>query len=344
MATVGGGAQMKKSFLKSSGNVELREVPTPVPEDRQVLVRVAAVGVCGSDLQTAQRASDWEPWGHEFSGTVVAAGERVERLKAGDRVVWVPVLPCGQCRRCLAGNTMMCLHMRANPCQGAAEFYCDEEDFFLPYEGVTPVEAALAEPLTVAIDAVAEAGVSLGDEVLVLGAGAIGLMAAKVAQLRGARRVLAADLSESVAKLETARRWGCEILETDREDLASAVRAVAPDGVDAVVLTAPPALLPTAIEACAFGATVALIGTAHGGGENVTLNVNRFHFRNIRLQGANNCPVLRFPLAFDLMKRKAIEVSELVSHTFPLAQAQAAFDLTLKRRGEIVKAVLLLET
>lgn len=332
---------MKKSFLKSHGKVELREVPKPVPGRRQVLVQVEAVGVCGSDLQTAQSAPDWEAWGHEFSGTVVAIGEQVEHLKVGDNVVWVPVLPCGQCRRCLAGNTMMCLHMRANPCQGAAEFYCDEEDFFLPYHDLTPVEAALAEPLTVAIDLVEEADVSLGDEVLLLGAGPIGLMAARVAQLRGARRVFVADLSESVAKLDVGRRWGCEVIETGRQDLVSAIRAAAPDGVDAVILTAPPALLPTAIEACAFGATVAIIGTAYGGHEQVTINVNRFHFQNIRIQGANNCPVLRFPLAFDLMRRKAVDALELVSHTFPLTQAQAALELALNRRGEIIKGVLL---
>jgi L-iditol 2-dehydrogenase len=298
----------------------------PVPGDRQVLVRVEAVGVCGSDVQTAQRAPDWEAWGHEFSGTVVGVGEGTRRVKTGDQVVWVPVLPCGECRRCLAGNTMMCLHMRGHVCQGAAEFYCDDEDSFQGYEGLTHVEAAQAEPLTVALDAVAEAGVSLGDEVLVLGAGPIGLMAARVAQLRGARRVFLADLSDCVAKLELGGRWGCEVVEADRQDLVSAIRAVAPDGVDAAIVTAPPHVLPAAIEACAFGATVAIIGTAYEGAENVTVNVNRFHFSNIRLQGANNCPVLRFPLAFELMKTKAVNVSELVSHRFPLVEAQTAFD------------------
>ena len=318
----------------------MRQTGTPSPAADEVLVRVAAVGICGSDVQRAQHAEGWEPWGHEYCGVVERVGESVTRCEPGDTVVWVPVLPCGRCRRCLSGRTLMCVTMRGDPCRGAAEFVCHSEDFWLRYDGLTETQAALAEPLTVAIDLVDEASVRLGDTALVIGAGPIGLMAGRLCQLRGAQRVAVAELSACQARIGLARSWGFEVIESDRQELAPAVRELAPDGADAVLVTAPPAVLPTAIQCCAFGATVALIGTAYGGAECVTLDVNDFHFRNIRIQGANNCPVLRFPLAFDLMRSSAIDVEALVTHEFPLEEVQRAFQAASAETVDVVKVVV----
>ena len=331
---------MRASFIKAAGEAEVREEPTPRPTGDEVLVRVDAVGLCGSDIQRAQCADRWERWGHEFSGVVESVGSEARRFGPGDEVVWVPVTPCGRCRRCLAGNPLMCLAQRSRPCVGAAELACDPEDFWLPRDGLTPAQGAVAEPLTVAIDLVEEGGVSLGDVVVLFGAGPIGLMAGRLSQLRGAGCVVMVELSRAVAKIELARAWGLEVIEADAEDVPAAVRGVAPDGADVVLVTAPPAVLPTAIGCCAFGATVALIGTAYGGAEQVTLDVNEFHFRNVRIQGANNCPVLRFPMAFDLLAQGAVDVEALISHELPLAETQDALDLARDHPDEVIKIVV----
>jgi len=333
---------MRVAYLKAPLLAEVRDQEVPVPSGSEVLVRVARVGICGSDVQSARRAGDWERWGHEFSGVVESVGPQVSRFQPGDQVVWVPVIPCHRCRRCLAGEPLMCLNMRARPCMGAAEYVCDPEDFWLAYEGLSAEQAAMAEPLTVAIDLVEEAGVGLGDTVLVVGGGAIGLMAARICRLRGAGRVLVAEPAESTAKIGLARAWGLDTVPPGDGDMPAAVREVSPEGADAVLLTAPPATLPAAIACCAFGATVALIGTAYGGADRVALDVNDFHFRNIRIQGANNCPVMRFTTAFDLMRRGAMDVEGLLTHTFPLEECGRALDTTASQAPAVIKAMLTL--
>jgi len=122
----------------------------------------------------------------------------------------------------------------------------------------------------------------------------------------------------------------------DEEDLVETVLG----GVDSVLITAPPSVLNDAISICAFGGTIAIIGTDHSGKQHVTLDVNRFHFKNIAIRGAYNCPVLRFPLAFNLLRSKVINADKLVSHTFPLVETQAAFDAALNKQDEIIKSMI----
>jgi len=225
---------------------------------------------------------------------------------------------------------------------GCAQYYADTEEFLIPAPGLTDLDMAVAEPLTVAIDAVEEAEVPVGGRVVVIGAGPIGLMVAKVAKSRGALKVIVADLSESVAKLKLAKKWNIdEVIEVDKTSLVDKILELIPEGADSVIVTAPPPVLPQAIRICTYGGKIAVLGTDHRGKQVVEIDVNKFHFQNIAIKGACNCPIFRFPVAFDMLRSKFIDSAELVSHTFPLPETGKAFDTAMNKRREVIKVAVI---
>jgi len=336
----------KRSFIGSPRRCEVREVESEEIGLTDVKVRVKACGVCGSDSQAFSRPDEreMEPWGHEYAGEVIGTGEGVERLGVGQLVVFNPVLPCGRCANCWRGRPGACRSMVAGPFVGGGEIAVMHEKFAVPADGISALEGTLAEPLTVAIDVVEEACLPLGGELVVLGTGPIGLMAIRVAQQQGAGKIYAVDLAASEAKLTLAGEWGADaIVRADAEDVVERIRSESPQGVDSVIVTGPPNILPTAIELCAQGATIAIIGTDWSGRQFVNIDVNAFHLRKVRIQGAYNAPILRMPLAFDLLRKKIIDADQIYTHRFLMAQVPQAFEAVTRERSRLIKAAILMD-
>ncbi len=316
----------------------------PEPKAGEVLVRVLACGICGTDAEAFRsHLTDWHRRGHEYSGEVVAVGEGVTSLRPGDLVAGIGSLPCGRCPRCQRGELSYCARPLWFGGDALAEFLCKPAEFFFPIPDLTPEEGALMEPLTVAIDLVRDGNVHLGSKVLLIGAGPIGLMALRLCQEAGAARCYVSHPSTSAARAQLASEWGADaILFPDREEIVARMSELEPDGVDSVLVTIKPSLgIPQAAQVCAVGGTIAFIGMEWKQETDIRLNIDRFHFRKVRLVGSNHNPCnLLYPQAADLLRRKVIEVNRLVSHRFSLDDIADAFRVAVEQRGKVVKVMV----
>src|SRR5215208_1148824 len=209
---------MRAAVLHAPGEIRIEERERPSPGPREVLVKITAVGVCGSDVHYYEHGRIG-PFvveaplvlGHESAGRVVELGEGATRHAVGDRVALEPGVPCGRCRECRAGRYNLCADVRffaTPPVDGAfAEYVTIHEDFAfgLP-DSLSDQEGALMEPLSVGVWACRKAEVSAGDRVLVTGAGPIGQLAMQCALAFGATEVTVSDVNPH--RLELARRTG----------------------------------------------------------------------------------------------------------------------------------------
>ena len=208
----------RAAVLYAPGDLRVEDRAIPEPGRREVLVEIAAVGVCGSDVHYYEhgRIGSFvvrEPMvlGHESSGRVVALGPGASRHEVGDRVALEPGVPCGHCRECRAGRYNLCRDVRffaTPPIDGAfANYVTIHEDFaFVLPESVSDEAGALMEPLSVAVWACQKANVTAGDRVLVTGAGPIGLLAVQTARAFGATEITVTDVNPH--RLGVAERTG----------------------------------------------------------------------------------------------------------------------------------------
>jgi L-iditol 2-dehydrogenase len=321
----------------------------PGPGDDQVLLRVEVVGICGSDVHTFAEggiggSKVTYPWilGHECAGTVLAAGRSTGGLKVGQRVAVDPLIPCNRCDQCLAGRKHTCRNQKflASPKQAPGALV---EKLLMPAEccypiddTVTQVQAALAEPLSIALHARNLSGAA-GGTVAVLGSGPIGLSILVALKLAGAVKVFATDLVD--ARLDMARRLGADwTARGDSDDLLATAARAAPEGMDYVFECAgKQETVDQAVAMLTPGGTVMLVGIPAA--ERIDVNIHAARrkelvLRNVRRQ--NRC--LR--AALDLIAEKKVNVDPLATHHFPLAQVQQAFDLVADYRDGVIKAMI----
>jgi len=341
---------MRAAFFRTPGEVELRDVEDVQPGPGQVLVRVLASGICGSDdyaFRVGQELGGlvrdgWHRRGHEYAGRVVATGPQVTALQVGDLVAGIGSLPCGHCAACARSEQAFCTEQRWCGGEGFSEYLCKDEEWFHPIPGLTTDQGALIEPLTVAMEMVSDGGVAAGSRVLIMGAGPIGLMAIPVCRRAGATRVYVSHPSHSRARLAAAEALGADrVYLSDKEDVVSALRREHPAGLDAVLVTVrPSAALPSAAAVCGLGGRIAFVGMANAPTDTITLDIDSFHFRKLSLVGSDHNPCSRlYPGAVELLSRD-VPAEMIVTHRFPLARIAEAFAFATTARGEVVKVMI----
>lgn len=335
---------MRALWGKAPFQYELREIPTPKPCVGEVLVRVRACGICGTDLHMQNAMNrDWTPLGHELAGVVEQVGEGVTRVQTGDCVIVENHTGCGVCDACKNGESRYCRNIWSfmNDQAGFGDYLCVPASSIQKYSALTPRHAALAEPLTVAIDVALRADIPLNAEVAVWGAGPIGLMACTIAKLRGARRVFLIgsprENERNRFRLELAREFGADVTLGGAADVVKALKAYTGDGIDRALVTSPPPTIPDAIRACRFGGIVALIGLEEQPQERIELDINAFHFQKLQLRASHAIPNHYFPIALDLLARKIVDADKLVTHTFSLDEYHRAFEMAGNQDARVGK-------
>jgi L-iditol 2-dehydrogenase len=314
----------------------------PVAPD-EVLVRVEACGVCGWDVLVAQTvAKTWSPIGHELVGEVVEAGDLVKNVAVGDAVVVENSTFCGVCEQCKRGNVAHCVNLDHHRSPGGFAAYIK-----VRYTSVYPIgdldyrAGALAEPLTVAVDMVEAAEIPLAGRVAVFGPGPIGLMIAKLALVKGAARVYLTGHAHSHQRWEVARAIGVtETIFVDEQDLVATMAAREPEGLDRVLVTAPPSTIPDAMKLCRFGGIITYNGIKFGKDAAIKLDGNDFHFKRLQLRGVHSIPNLGWPQAVELLKTGVIDPDLFISHTFAFDEVPEAVRFAATARTETVKVMV----
>ncbi len=224
---------MKAIYYPAWDQLELRDVPEPSPKPGEVLLRVKAVGICGSELHGfiahAARRTPPSILGHEFCGEILSVGESVAGYKAGDRVGVNSVISCGQCPDCRDGNVHLCRENEVFGMKrpgGFAELCAVPAETLLPLPAsLTTTQGALLEPLANGIHAVSMLRQSFPETVAIFGAGTIGLFALQAARASGAIRLVSVDTHD--ARLEVARRLGSSIiLNPKKADVVASIRSM----------------------------------------------------------------------------------------------------------------------
>ena len=337
---------MKAAYLKAKNQFELRDVQLRAPREDEALVAVKACGFCGHDkILAAYKAEEWEPFGHEFTGIVEQVGANVTNVKPGDRVViatstfnWLSdEAQNGHPEWDTKGpNYVVPGHMA----MGFAEKTLVPAVLCFPFNDLPDEEVCFLEPMGVAADLLITADVKLGNDVLLMGAGAIGLMALQMAKASGARNIYVAEHSTNTKKAELAKKYGAaDIIFTDQTDLKS--YPFPRGGVDRVLVTTPPRTIGEAVAVCNVGAIVAFLGISYGPAAIVSFDSNIVHLNKLQIRGSNAIPALYFPHCFDLLRAGMIDVKAMITHRFPLEQVPEGITAFLTEKEKAVKAVML---
>lgn len=343
---------MRVARVLAPREIRLEEAPVPSPGPGEILVRIKAVGLCGSDLQYYAHGRVGELQlqagqilGHEVAGLVEALGPDTDGPAPGTPVAVDPAIPCGGCRYCGAGHPNLCRHLRffgSPPTPGALrEYLTHPSHLALPLPaGMSLPLGAVSEALGVAIHAVDLSHLRVGESAAVFGCGPMGLLIARVAQLGGASPVLA---SEPLAhRREAASLFGVSAaFDPDRDDAVGAIReSTGGDGVDVVFEAAgSESATVQAVDAARPGGTLVLVG--YWKVDQVTLPGIRAMRKGLTIRFVRRMKHT-FPRALDLGRRGLVNLPALISHEFEFSDVAEAFARAEKRSPNFLKTVVTL--
>lgn len=331
---------MRAGIYRGIRKLVVEDVPDPVAGRGDIVVDVAACGICGSDLHSYTEGAwivEGMGMGHEFAGHVSQIGAGVEGLLLGDAVTVNPFVPCGRCTQCLADRMNLCADASASGGTAFADqilvhdVELGRRVFAIP-AGVTVEESCLLEPLSVATRAVALSGIHAGQTVAVVGLGAIGQCVVQVLRANGVSNVIAVD--KSTMRLERALASGASAtLDGSEGDLADALTSlthstVSPfheaSDVDVVIECAGAgALLPAVLRATKAGGTVVFVGLFS---RPVEIDINTVVQKELRLLGSFAYTVADVQHAFGLIAGRQVDMASLITQRRSLEDLDAAFN------------------
>lgn len=326
----------------------LVDIPIPTPAPGETLIRVDAVGICGSDLELVRGTRDPAfcrfpvvP-GHEWAGTLVDDVAGHAHLRAGTRVAVEGHHFCGACVYCRAGRTQLCEHYDEYGFTrdgGYREFVAARVDLCHPLVHASAEHGALAEPTACALHAVQRSHITPSDRVVVIGAGPIGLLVAACATACAPARLLVADVRADTLPVAAAL-GATDVVAAPAHTLAEAIRDTLGRDPDVVIEAAGhPAAQASAATLVARGGRLTVLGIA-GSDRTVPFNFDALVFRDVRLEAVFAYPSSVFARAVRLIDEGGIDAGRLITHRFPLSRVAEAFDM-LERRPEPAIKVLL---
>lgn len=336
-------------FMNGKLNFEYDILDIPKPAYGELLIQTEYTGICGSDVHFYETGMigprpilGRQILGHECAGIVAGIGEGVKAFSIGDRVALEPGKACGACEFCKQGRYNLCPDVQflsSNPYQGTMRDYLTHPAhlcFKLP-ANVSTLEGALVEPLAVGLHAARQGNVQLGDTVVILGAGCIGLTTLLSCRAMGASRIIVTDIFEK--RLHVAKQLGADYVVNGSEtDSTQAVLALT-DGAGANIVFETAGNRVTAAQTAYVakrGGTIVMVGNVMG--------ETPFEFHRISVQEITIKTVFRYrniyPLALQAISSGQIDVRAIVSDIFPFEEVPLAFDKAANDKIDVVKAVI----
>ena len=339
---------MRAVRLYEKLDLRAESVPDPTVGRGEILVRTRSAFVCGTDVRMYKNgragisAANPRILGHEFAGHIEAVGEGVTGYTVGMRVAVEPNYGCGTCDRCTSGNTQLCRQQRAIGIadDGAfAEFVkvpalaVQQGNVFILPDTVSFHAAALAEPFSCAWNAYEKIGINPGDRVLIIGAGPIGVMHAKIARLAGAGRIMMNDLSADRLDAVEAIVPGVETILTD--DLAAEIRKRTDgDGVDLVITAASVAAIQEmAFSLAGMNGRVMFFGGLPKGNSTVRLDTNEIHYKQLTVSGTTMQNLRQYRKILDLLAVGALTADDIVTGTADAGDVAAVVEQISRGAG-----------
>ena len=339
---------MRAVRLHDKLDIRAETVPDPTIGPGEVLVRTRSAFVCGTDVRMYKNGragiSHDNPrvLGHEFAGFIEAVGADVTEYTPGMRVAVAPNYGCGKCDRCTSGNTQLCKQQRAIGIADDGAFAelvrvpalaVQQGNIYVLPDTVSFHAAALAEPFSCAWNAYERIGIEAGDRVLVIGAGPIGVMHAKIARLAGAGRILMNDLSED--RLEAAKRIdpGVETVLTD--DLPAEIsRLTDGEGVDLVITAASVASIQEmAFSLAGMNGRIMFFGGLPKGNSTVRLDTNEIHYKQLTVSGTTMQSLRQYRKVLDLLAGGALTADDIVTGTADAGDVAAVVEQISRGAG-----------
>lgn len=341
---------MKALLLSEYNHLEVKDIPDPVPGPQEILIQVSACGICGSDVHgfdgSTGRRIPPIVMGHEAAGVVAEVGSEVTQFKVGDRVTFDSTVYCGECEYCLKGEVNLCNRRQVigvsctefRRAGAFAEFLTVPARiaYRLP-DSFSFAEAAMLEAVSVALHGVAVSDMKVGDTVLVIGAGMIGLLLLQAARAAGCSRIFVSDVDAT--RLTLAAELGADrtILASGAPLIEEILQQTGGNGVDLVLeAVGREETIVSGIDCTRKGGTVTLVGNLS---PQIMLPLQKVVSRQIRLQGS--CASAgEYPQAIELIASGRIKVDSLITAIAPLSEGPSWFERLHAREPNLMKIVL----
>ncbi|ACL76531.1 NAD(P)-dependent alcohol dehydrogenase [Ruminiclostridium cellulolyticum] len=340
----------RAAYMTEINKMEIRDIEVPKLREKDVLVKLEYVGICGSDVHYLEHGKIGDfivngdfILGHECAGTVVEVGSGVQDLKVGDKVALEPGITCGQCEFCKTGRYNLCPDVEflaTPPYHGSLMNYIafpENMCFKLP-DNITTKEGALVEPLAVGMHAANQGEVKLGSSVVILGAGTIGLVTLLACKANGATDITVVDVIPK--RLEYAKNLGATktINAAEADVFAEIDKLTDKKGVDVVIETAGTArTISQTPYMVKNGGNIVLVGLA-------PQDIIEFNFAKIMAKEATIKSVFRYkniyPIAIKAISKGIIDITGIVTHEFNFDDVANAFDYVINNKQDVVKAVI----
>ena len=343
---------MKAAIFYGDGEIRVEERPVPEIGPNEVLVKIIAAGICGSDVirhRTTPKLPEGIMFGHEYSGQIIKIGKRVENLSVGDRVGLEPLIGCGNCRYCLSGNYHLCSDLYHIPAFLEYQRFPASKVFKLP-DHVSYEEASTLDCIAVAVHAMKLSNLKYGETAAVLGAGTIGLLTMQTAKAFGARTVLQTGTYDFQLKL--AQEFGADIIvNVKKENLLQKITELTGDdhflgqkmplGFDQVFETVGGSNSPLAdtLRIARRGGTVTAIGQPR-----LPVDMDMFVMKEVKIIGSSSYAHYslepEFLIALELLSSGKVNAGKIITHTFPLEKISEAFEVASDKKFESVKVIV----
>ena len=337
---------MKAVAIKDVKQFEIKEIPEPNPDGKKVIIEVSKTGICGSDIHYWVNG---EPkglvMGHEFSGVVLDPGDRLDLIK-GDRVTALPISPCGKCEACQNGDVQFCpetwnqaVGLSVDNPGGLTSKIAVRSDMVIKVpDNIQDEEVAMVEPLAVGLHAAHLGRIAVGDDVLVIGAGIIGLASAEFAKKEGASYVAITETNKARGEKAVDLKVADEYYDATDKDLVSKLMAKTNGGFDVVIeCVGNGAAVNSALSLVKPGGIVVLVGVATDAVPTYTVMAV---MKELVVQGAIAYTYNEFKSCIDLIARKQVDVLKFVDDIVPLEKVQEAYERLTSGTDAAVKILV----
>lgn len=337
---------MKAVAIKDVKQFEIKEIPEPNPDGKKVIIEVSKTGICGSDIHYWVNG---EPkglvMGHEFSGVVLDPGDRLDLIK-GDRVTALPISPCGKCEACQNGDVQFCpetwnqaVGLSVDNPGGLTSKIAVRSDMVIKVpDNIQDEEVAMVEPLAVGLHAAHLGRIAVGDDVLVIGAGIIGLASAEFAKKEGASYVAITETNKARGEKAVDLKVADEYYDATDKDLVSKLMAKTNGGFDVVIeCVGNGAAVNSALSLVKPGGIVVLVGVATDAVPTYTVMAV---MKELVVQGAIAYTYNEFKSCIDLIARKQVDVLKFVDDIVPLERVQEAYERLTSGTDAAVKILV----